>query len=245
MLDSDIAANTTISTSTNATGTLLDYSGASFANDMELHINGVLMRCGSSSGSDYDVYAAGTAAIGDFACEFNLKQGDVIQQFIGGGAGGRVTHAITLNSYFGATSTTWYTWPATTGPFTETWAAGTGPNSGPPGTGVNYNGCVIPADGTLLNIELNVVQASASLFQYDFEVWKTTPVDGSASGTSTRLANVQFTAPGVANAAQVKTMTLNSTTLLAGDLVNVVQTRRDVFGLAHCRFGMTFRWEES
>lgn len=88
MLDSDIAANTTISTSTNATGTLLDYSGVTFADDVELHVNGVLMRCGATSGANYDVYPAGTAASGDFACEFNLKQGDVIQQFIGGGSAG-------------------------------------------------------------------------------------------------------------------------------------------------------------
>jgi hypothetical protein len=99
VLDSDITANTTISTSTNATGTLLDYSGATFADDVEIHINGVLMRCGASSGSDFDVYPAGTAANGDFACEFNLKQSDVVQMFIGGGAGtgdGDVTAAATL-----------------------------------------------------------------------------------------------------------------------------------------------------
>jgi hypothetical protein len=88
VLNTDVAANTTISTSTNATGTFLDYSGVTFAANVEIHINGVLMRCGASAGADFDVYPTGTAANGDFACEFNLIDTDVIQMFIGGGGGG-------------------------------------------------------------------------------------------------------------------------------------------------------------
>jgi hypothetical protein len=85
VLNTDVAADTTISTSTNATGTFLDYSGVTFSTDVEIHINGVLMRCGASAGADFDVYPAGVAANGDFACEFNLIDTDVIQMFIGGG----------------------------------------------------------------------------------------------------------------------------------------------------------------
>jgi hypothetical protein len=88
VLNTDVAADTTISTSTNATGTFLDYSGVTFSTDVEIHINGVLMRCGASAGADFDVYPAGTAANGDFACEFNLIDTDVIQMFIGGGSFG-------------------------------------------------------------------------------------------------------------------------------------------------------------
>jgi hypothetical protein len=92
VLNTDVAANTTISTSTNATGTFLDYSVVTFSTEVEIHINGVLMRCGANSGSNYDVYPAGTAADGDFACEFALKDTDVIQMFIGGGGGAAGAH---------------------------------------------------------------------------------------------------------------------------------------------------------
>jgi hypothetical protein len=88
VLSTDVTANTTISTSTNATGTFLDYSGVTFADDVEIHINGVLMRGGATAGANYDVYPAGTASNGDFACEFDLIDTDVIQMLIGGGGAG-------------------------------------------------------------------------------------------------------------------------------------------------------------
>jgi hypothetical protein len=92
VLSTDVDADTTISTSTNATGTFLDYSGVTFEDDVEIHINGVLMRSGAGSGSDFDVYPAGTASDGDFACEFDLIDTDVIQMFIGGGGGAAGAH---------------------------------------------------------------------------------------------------------------------------------------------------------
>jgi len=187
-LDSDIAANTTISTSTNATGTLLDYSGASFTNDMELHINGVLMRCGSSSGADYDVYAAGTAATGDFACEFNLKQGDVIQQFIGGGSAGSqiVTVGYSSRVYGTATAGNWRG-PTAGNPLGAPWNTAHGTGATP--TIFSYDGYFpAPADGTVSHVELWVRPGTATT-DMDCALYKGQVTDGSATVTPVLLGS--------------------------------------------------------
>lgn len=165
MLDSDIAANTTISTSTNATGTLLDYSGVTFADDMELHVNGVLMRCGATSGSDFDVYAAGTAANGDFACEFNLKQGDVIQQFIGGGGAGGANY-ITLEfggRYNMVSANTWYSHHSSYGWFADKDATKTFGTGSLPTLHVSHLTAPIPVDGIVRSIFYKTFAANGTI----------------------------------------------------------------------------------
>jgi hypothetical protein len=79
-----ITAGTTISgvTSANTDAALLDYSGVTlFADDVEIHINGRILRGAAATG--FDVYPAGTDTDGDFACDFDLDVGDTIQMFIG------------------------------------------------------------------------------------------------------------------------------------------------------------------
>jgi hypothetical protein len=100
-----ITANTTISgvTSANTDAALLDYSAFTFVTDVEIYINGRLMRAGANSGADFDVYPAGTDTDGDFACEFDLESGDTIHMFIGGGpaaGAGDVTAGANIGNEF-------------------------------------------------------------------------------------------------------------------------------------------------
>lgn len=80
-----ITANTTITASnttqlTDAPAGLIAYANvAEFTDCLLIYINGALMASGETSGANNDVYAAGTAASGQFACEFDLEEGDVIQ----------------------------------------------------------------------------------------------------------------------------------------------------------------------
>jgi hypothetical protein len=73
----------------NLDATLLDYTGLTFEDDVEIYINGKLMRGGPTSGANFDVYPSTDPAeisAGAFYCEFALTSGDVIQMFYGGGA---------------------------------------------------------------------------------------------------------------------------------------------------------------
>jgi hypothetical protein len=93
-----ITANTLIegpsgSGSPNTTADLLDYDGLTFEDDVEIYINGRLMRGGADAAANNDVYPAALQAdreAGAFHCEFDLQSGDVIQMFYGGGAIGVV-----------------------------------------------------------------------------------------------------------------------------------------------------------
>lgn len=54
---------------------LLDYSGKSFTNDVNVYLNGTLLRSGPDALADHDVYPGGDPATGDLKFEFNLKGG--------------------------------------------------------------------------------------------------------------------------------------------------------------------------
>lgn len=224
VLSTDVAANTTISTSTNATGTFLDYSGVTFADDVEIHINGVLMRCGATSGSNYDVYPAGTAANGDFACEFNIKQGDVIQQFIGGGTPGTANNKFAFN-YGGAVKAdgavnTWYGHPPTTVWYhtTQTNTRGTG---AAPTYAINDVGHTMPCDGYITDVKL-WYRVSSTACEGDFVLSKLTCTDGSSSVTNTAIGSAMAVPSGGAstNAYDISATFSSNNAVAAGDAVN-------------------------
>jgi hypothetical protein len=85
-----ISANTLITSATNLSGALIDYQSYTFDTDLEIYINGKLMRNGTGAGSNFDVYPSAVGAeqaVGAFYCEFDIHQDDVIQMMYGTGVG--------------------------------------------------------------------------------------------------------------------------------------------------------------
>lgn len=80
-----IAADTTVTSSnttqlTDAPNALVAYTNAAqFTDELLIFLNGQLMAPGETSGTNNDVYAAGTAGNGEMAFEFALDEGDIIQ----------------------------------------------------------------------------------------------------------------------------------------------------------------------
>jgi len=68
----NITANTNASTGTNLSGSLPDYSGLSFVDDVNVYVNGQLMRNGEDAGANHDCYPGDNTALGDVKFEFQL-----------------------------------------------------------------------------------------------------------------------------------------------------------------------------
>lgn len=66
---------------------LADYSSASFMNDVDVYLNGELMRNGADASANHDVYPGTSAANGDLKFEFKLKAGDQIHLIVWGEPG--------------------------------------------------------------------------------------------------------------------------------------------------------------
>lgn len=66
----------------NLDATLGDYSTKSFVADVNIFVNGVLMRNGANAAANHDVYPGTSAANGDLMFEFKLKLNDVITMHI-------------------------------------------------------------------------------------------------------------------------------------------------------------------
>ena len=80
-LTADVPANTNITGSggtPNIDAILGDYSAVTFTSRVKVYVNGMLMRNGSSSTSNFDVYPGVSPATGDLRFEFDLALGDVI-----------------------------------------------------------------------------------------------------------------------------------------------------------------------
>lgn len=89
VIPATITATTLITTAgtANIDADLIDYQTYTFDTDLEIYINGDLMR----NGAGLDVYGsaiAGEQAVGAFYCTFDIHAGDVIQMFYGTGTGG-------------------------------------------------------------------------------------------------------------------------------------------------------------
>lgn len=76
--DATIAADTNVTGaggSPNIDAQLGDYSTKTFTNDVNIYLNGQLLRNGANSGSNFDVYPGTSPADGDLKFEFILKGG--------------------------------------------------------------------------------------------------------------------------------------------------------------------------
>jgi hypothetical protein len=71
----NIAADTNVSgvTSPNIDAQLPAYTGAQFMDDVDVYLNGVMMRNGANAAANNDVYPGDTPADGDLKFEFQLK----------------------------------------------------------------------------------------------------------------------------------------------------------------------------
>ncbi len=72
----NVTADTNVTgagTSPNLDATLCDYSALDFVNDVDVYLNGVLLRNGADATANHDVYPGDTAANGDLKFEFALK----------------------------------------------------------------------------------------------------------------------------------------------------------------------------
>ena len=83
----------TIAADTNVTGVggganldaqLPDYSGATFMTDVDVYLNGTLLRNGADATANNDVYPGTTPADGDLKFEFVLMQNDVLTMTVWG-----------------------------------------------------------------------------------------------------------------------------------------------------------------
>jgi len=80
-----IAANTNVTGaggSPNIDLQLSDYSSFTFASEVDIYLNGVLMRSGADAAANHDVYPGDTSANGDLKFEFVVKINDVITMVI-------------------------------------------------------------------------------------------------------------------------------------------------------------------
>lgn len=80
-----INANTNVSGATapiNLDATLLDYTGKTFVDDVDVYLNGVLLRNGADDTANHDVYPGTDITKGDLKFEFPLKPGDQITMVV-------------------------------------------------------------------------------------------------------------------------------------------------------------------
>jgi hypothetical protein len=61
-----------------------DYSTVTFVTDVDVYLNGVLLRNGANVGAGHDVYPGTTQANGDLMFAFKLKQNDVLTMIVHG-----------------------------------------------------------------------------------------------------------------------------------------------------------------
>lgn len=61
-----------------------DYSGVTFLSDVDVYLNGVLLRNGADAAANHDVYPGTAPATGDLKFEFKVKTGDVVTMVIYG-----------------------------------------------------------------------------------------------------------------------------------------------------------------
>lgn len=86
-LTANVAANTNITGaggSPNLDAQLGDYSGVTFVDDVDIYLNGVLVRSGVDASANNDVYPGTTPANGDLKFEYNIHQNDVLTMVIWG-----------------------------------------------------------------------------------------------------------------------------------------------------------------
>lgn len=76
--------NVTGAASPNLDAQLGDYSGVTFVTDVDIYLNGALLRNGANAAANHDVYPGNTPADGDLKFEFRVKTGDVITMVIWG-----------------------------------------------------------------------------------------------------------------------------------------------------------------
>ena len=79
-----IAPDTNVTNPTNLDAALGDYSAVTFVDDVDIYLNGVLLRNGADASANYDVYPGTTPANGDLMFELRLRQDDRITMVIHG-----------------------------------------------------------------------------------------------------------------------------------------------------------------
>jgi hypothetical protein len=80
-----VNANDNISGTTtpvNLTNNLLDYDGKNFVDDVDVYLNGVLLRNGANAGANHDVYPGTDPTYGDICLEYKIKSGDQITMVV-------------------------------------------------------------------------------------------------------------------------------------------------------------------
>jgi hypothetical protein len=192
------------------------------------------------------VYPAGVAANGDFACEFNLIDTDVIQMFIGGGGGGSVIkRQIHAHAVVTSNSGQWISWGVSAGPNNPAWGTGVGANTSDPTLARWQSGWIMPVAGTLTLARIYMSDASAGTVDHTWELWKIALTDGGTThGTQTELADVTYTQT-VANQTKILDMTLTSTTLAANDCLVLLTTQDTGTGHALRLHDFILEWEET
>lgn len=78
----DVAADTDVTNPTNLDAALGDYSGVTFLSDVDVYLNGQLLRNGADASANNDVYPGTTPANGDLRFEFTIRTADVLTMFV-------------------------------------------------------------------------------------------------------------------------------------------------------------------
>lgn len=74
----NVSADTNIRGGVNLDAFLLNYDGLTFVDDVNVYVNGMLMRNGADATDNHDVYPGDDATQGDLKFEFKLKEKDII-----------------------------------------------------------------------------------------------------------------------------------------------------------------------
>ena len=86
-LTANVSADTNVTGaggSPNLDAQLGDYSGVTFVDDVDIYLNGILLRPGADASANNDVYPGTTPANGDLKFEYNIHQNDVLTMVIWG-----------------------------------------------------------------------------------------------------------------------------------------------------------------
>jgi hypothetical protein len=78
LMTADAAAAVNVTNGVNIDSLLLDYSSKTFKTEVNVWLNGVLLRCGAAAVDGFDVYPGTDQTKGDLKFLFDVKAGDVV-----------------------------------------------------------------------------------------------------------------------------------------------------------------------
>lgn len=195
--------------------------------------------------------ASGDHVLIEDASDSNNKKRIAASDFLAGGAAVQ-TRCIT--GIPNPAQDNWRTWGNDSGYMNDViWAqavssSGTGSISVDPSVERYGNGLYFPAAATIEDVTLYITPGSAhSSFSITYDMWKIPIADGdTASAAATRIFRESITMDGTSNKVYIKTPTLDTASIAAGDMLMLYFATPDAAGNGEQqRFNLTLRYTET